>query len=577
MRTVELLNHWSSGGAAWAVSHLLGTAAVLGLVALVWLLIRRRSSAALGCWLFLFVLLKPLIPFHLPVPQGWLLQGAGEPAAASIASSAATGAGIEFEAAATVSQPLAETTAAALPGPALAARESLSWQSYLLLGWALVVVTLAMRFLFQQLRVHRWLRPASRLDELEGELAELASQIGLRRKVRAYSNPRIETPLVCGLVRPSLMLPEGFGEGLNPDQRRWVLLHELAHVKRGDLWVLAFQRVVQIAFFFNPSVWIANRAINRLREYACDDIALVHAQIDRRSCGEGFLRLVEGVRSQPMPGAAALALFERRSDSTRRLARILDQRRRLVAGVGAGGILVLTVLGVISLPGLRAQEAGVEAEPGGDQRAIPAEGDTLANPDGAGKTEKKMITTKFVEIDQGKDPNKYTHRLAVAQPGIVKEVLVKPGAAVKKGQVLLRLDARQAEAALEVAQIRAAGLEKELVQKKAALDAEMEKAKRLLKIEGGERPGWLEKAIENYRMESGMPGAETRLAIAQAELKQAMVRMEQFSVVAPVDGKVATVNPKLGEYVTPEKPVILLHRNPVIGSEIRVIREEKRR
>ena len=140
-------------------------------------------------------------------------------------------------------------------------------------------------------------------------------------------------------------------------------MHELAHLKRGDLWVLAFQRLVQIAFFFNPSIWIANRGVDRLREYACDDAALVHSKIDRRSCGEGFLRVVERVHGHPVPGAAALALFERRSDSKRRLARILDSRRRLAGGLGLRGAVFLILLGIVLLPGLRAQEPDVVEVP----------------------------------------------------------------------------------------------------------------------------------------------------------------------------------------------------------------------
>ncbi len=706
---IESLNGWSASAGSWAISNLLGTAVVLALVALVWLAIRKRSAAALGCWLFLLVLVKPLIPLQIAVPSSWLpFHGDSLPAEQVASVPVAENPIVIPETAAPVVAvaPAAPVVAEALaPAPVEepAPTPSLTLQSYLLMVWAVVVAVLLLRFVWLQFKVVRWLRPASRLAAMESEVASLAAKLGLRRRVRVYSNPRVDTPLVCGLLRPSLMLPEGIGEQIDADQRRWVLLHELAHLKRGDLWVLAFQRLAQIVFFFNPSVWIANRAINRLREYACDDIALVHSKIDRRSCGEGFLRIVEDAHAQPVPGAAALALFERHSDSKRRLARILDSRRRLAAGLSLGGVVILSMLGIALLPGLRAQEPAVAVdesarddvaakadipleislvvkadgkiyEAGDDERSIPEkqlatdlkkakalnpkvkvkisadenvgfdrlirlmnlvkvadisaltisnakdmprskmetgrarsietrtiliEGDTeteitvdLAEPrpvpappaitSGSAGTVGKFapvapapaedvprfapkedavevpglatdgrIRESATGIKRGLFDTKSPHRLAVAQPGIVKEVLVKRGEEVKKGQVLLKLDTRQAEAALKVAEIRVDALKRaHLIEQELFLE-HIEALKAMVEN------GTVSKSqLDAKRSEASRSKTATDLAIAVAELDQAKVALEQFTVIAPVDGRIEMIAPKLGEYVSPQGPVI---------------------
>ncbi|MGI9241535.1 MAG: M56 family metallopeptidase, partial [Verrucomicrobiales bacterium] len=366
MRTIEWLNTCSAQAGSWAVSHLVWTAVVLALVSVVWIAIRKRSAAALGCWLFLLVLLKPLVPFQISVPESWLpfqqsVEAPAESAAEPVVVSAVEAVVEPVEVLPAMTVPSA---AAPAPLPVVAdSPVSLSMGSWIMIGWAAVAAGLLGVFLWRQARAARWLRHSVPQRGIEAEVAALASQLGLRTRVQVYSNPRLDTPLVYGLFRPVLMLPDGFDGHLDSDQRRWVLLHELAHLKRGDLWVLAFQRLVQIALFFNPSIWIANRVINRLREYACDDLALLHSKIDRRSCGEGFLRVVERARSQPIPVSAALALFERRSDSKHRLARILDSRRSLVAGLGGGGMAILLVLGTLLLPGLRAGQVADDAAP----------------------------------------------------------------------------------------------------------------------------------------------------------------------------------------------------------------------
>ena len=57
---------------------------------------------------------------------------------------------------------------------------------------------------------------------------------------------------------PTVVIPPDLDESLTPKQLTWVLLHELAHIRRGDLWVVVVQRLVQAVFFFNPAVHLAN-------------------------------------------------------------------------------------------------------------------------------------------------------------------------------------------------------------------------------------------------------------------------------------------------------------------------------
>ena len=93
----------------------------------------------------------------------------------------------------------------------------------------------------------------------------------MRRAVPILASPAVASPAVWGLVRPRLIVPAGLTERLTPGQWRWVLLHELAHIRRGDLWIATLQRLVQVAYFFHPAVWLASRMIDVQREYACDD------------------------------------------------------------------------------------------------------------------------------------------------------------------------------------------------------------------------------------------------------------------------------------------------------------------
>ncbi len=221
-----------------------------------------------------------------------------------------------------------------------------------MLGWASIVAVLLARFLRATRTTRRLMREAVPLrpEWLPIDVQALPRALGLRTPVRWAVSHQLNSPAVGGLVRAAVIIPPDLSDSLTPKQLTWVLLHELAHVRRGDLWVVVVQRVVQAVFFFHPAVHLANWIIDELREYACDDVALAACKTSRRVCGEGFLAIVE--RSvEPVPAAVpVLALFDSRLLIRRRLIRILDNSRTVHARLSPGAALGLLLLALVVLP-----------------------------------------------------------------------------------------------------------------------------------------------------------------------------------------------------------------------------------
>lgn len=106
--------------------------------------------------------------------------------------------------------------------------------------------------------------------ELRAEAAELSALVGLRTPpvVRVLAAP--VAPLVWGAWRPTVYLPAGLLVRLTADQRRPVLLHELAHVRRGDPLVRWVECLLLAAAWWCPLAWLARRELRRHEEAACD-------------------------------------------------------------------------------------------------------------------------------------------------------------------------------------------------------------------------------------------------------------------------------------------------------------------
>lgn len=76
-------------------------------------------------------------------------------------------------------------------------------------------------------------------------------------------------PAVIGFLAPRIVLPRPLLERPRGEIEH-VLLHELAHVRRGDPLTSLVCLVAQIVFWFHPAVWCARRRLATLREMACD-------------------------------------------------------------------------------------------------------------------------------------------------------------------------------------------------------------------------------------------------------------------------------------------------------------------
>lgn len=104
-------------------------------------------------------------------------------------------------------------------------------------------------------------------------LAECRDTLGLRGRVRLLFAGSDFVPSATGLFRRTVLLPDEAANWTR-DQRRLVLLHELGHFRRGDLWTHAMGQLACALHWFNPFVWMLHRQLALEREFACDALVV---------------------------------------------------------------------------------------------------------------------------------------------------------------------------------------------------------------------------------------------------------------------------------------------------------------
>lgn len=83
---------------------------------------------------------------------------------------------------------------------------------------------------------------------------------------------------------------------------RLIFLHELAHLKRGDLLLNWMMEIVRAFHWFNPLVWVVCRKLREDREEACDADALAARPGSNQTYGKTLLKFLESM-TERIPGA----------------------------------------------------------------------------------------------------------------------------------------------------------------------------------------------------------------------------------------------------------------------------------
>ena len=259
-------------GVAWAVAwQACVVVAVFGLIA--WLV--RRASPALRCWVWQVAALKLLVMPFWGIPLIWTRPPSAEPAPPVAAvTSVNRQNSIRPSGTGRTPEPIPPPTAAPVEP-----RTPIAWPSGLFVGWVSLVGVQAFGLIHQRRRLV-WLvgRATPATDPaLLSLVGELSSRVGLARSPAIRSLDGDGSPFVCHLGGPSLVLPVGTWQNLAPESRRAVILHELAHLQRRDLFWGWLPTLARLLYVVHPAAHYVAFRVRLERELACDQTAMLLA------------------------------------------------------------------------------------------------------------------------------------------------------------------------------------------------------------------------------------------------------------------------------------------------------------
>ncbi len=109
-------------------------------------------------------------------------------------------------------------------------------------------------------------------------LTTIQEKLAIQRTVELKLSSWIKSPIILGVIKPTILFPIGLIEGLTIEEVEAILYHELAHLKRNDFIVNIMINVLQIVFFYHPAYWWMKSQLDNEREFATDEMALHYSE-----------------------------------------------------------------------------------------------------------------------------------------------------------------------------------------------------------------------------------------------------------------------------------------------------------
>lgn len=217
------------------------------------------------------------------------------------------------------------------------------------------VALMLARLIVSSIRVQRLGATAERITTgpLVNSLRYLAQKWSMKVTPVLARSEQIIVPRVTGILRPIILLPASAINGLTTDELELILAHELAHIRRFDLWINLLQRFTEAILFFNPALWYLSHRINMLREYCCDEMTC-HLKIDSTSTFESRVNYATALlhvaelakRNMSSSDLTTLAASGKSpSEIRRRVARLFGESLQEPLPVSRGGFFGLLILG----------------------------------------------------------------------------------------------------------------------------------------------------------------------------------------------------------------------------------------
>jgi beta-lactamase regulating signal transducer with metallopeptidase domain/protocatechuate 3,4-dioxygenase beta subunit len=402
--------------------------------------LRRRVRAVVRYWIWSLVLLKLMLPVTLGTPASiayWIVKeqpvvvttspapheaapampADPVPSERAMPSASSTTEGAALPMSSTEPNTMARSAASEPRVPVvtrpiqLATLGGPGWFILAWLGGVLVLSALVARRIAKVWRLARQAAeaPAQLYDPLHAACVRLRASA---RRIRVRISDEVGCPAICGFWRPTILVPRRLVGQLDDEQFELVFAHEVSHWKQWDLQINLLQTVLQVVYFYNPAVWIANAVLRRLREEAVDDAVLVAAAAKRERYSNTLLDVAAQSLVPAEISLRLIGILESRTTLAQRICRMASGTLPQSARLGVWGLCAVAIVAIAFLP--MAGRRAIAQKPAGDPPSVTPD-------DGNQEKVTPLVLSGLITDESGKPVSDATIELIHVPTGVVQD------------------------------------------------------------------------------------------------------------------------------------------------------------
>ena len=197
--------------------------------------------------------------------------------------------------------------------------------------------------------------------KLNDHVVHLCTKLRIRHVPDIIVSDVLFGPAVLGIFRHTIVLPKclletGTAERtVLPDSLNLILVHELLHIRRGDLFTGTLQAVVQCLWWFHPAVWFANRMLSRDAERCCDEQVIAELGCGPAEYARSLLSVIES--KQPLEAVPVFPGMKPVEITSQRMERIMSLKNGCQKRMPLWNWAIVLGFGLLVLPGAASQNS----------------------------------------------------------------------------------------------------------------------------------------------------------------------------------------------------------------------------
>ncbi|MEW6992124.1 TonB family protein [Colwelliaceae bacterium 6441] len=200
-------------------------------------------------------------------------------------------------------------------------------------------------------------------------------------KLAVFESAHAFSPMLIGIFKQKLLLPEDFTTLYNTEQQMLILEHEICHFDRNDIYWNLVAIVLLAVFWFHPLAWLAYFRFRRDQEISCDDIVLARKQSHQRI---NYSRALLVAAESTPPLAFAQLSFKKYGDKEimfERIEQIKSPTRASKVSLVIASLFSITLLSGLSYAGnIGFKDAVSDSDSQAKKHRIPPKGKMSVKP-----------------------------------------------------------------------------------------------------------------------------------------------------------------------------------------------------